>query len=149
MSTEYSKKLSRRVSYLSEHGVSKEKIMKIVGEDLETISPYLIKDYYERNLGNNDYPGEPTSEYQQRIAAKRSMRLQNRKLSKMIRSNLEKKNKTASRVAEEIGVSEGTFSEYKSGKKFPGDEILMKLFESLGVYYTGLEEMLHSVSIND
>ena len=149
MSTEYSKKLAKRVTYLSGQGVSKEKIMIIVDEDLQTISPYLVKDDYEQNFGNNDYPGEPTSEYQQRIAAKRSMRLQNRKLSKMIRSNLEKKNKTASRVAEEIGVSEGTFSEYKSGKKFPGDEILMKLFEALEVYYTGLEEMLHSVSIKD
>jgi|TARA_Y100000034_G_scaffold29558_1_gene35686 hypothetical protein len=149
MSTEYSKKLSRRVSYLSRHGVSKEKIIKIVNENLETIYPYLVKDNYEQNLGNNDYPGEPTSKYQQRIAARRSMRLQNRKLSKMIRLNLAKKNKTASKVAKEIGVSEGTFSEYKSGKKFPGDKTLMKLFEALGVYYTGLEEMLHSVSIND
>ena len=85
---------------------------------------------------------ESRSQYQEHLYKQGQKRLENKKLSSLIKRGLEELKKNQSWLARKMGVSRESASMYTRGKSIPNKERLERLFSALDVPYRTLEDLL-------
>ena len=96
---------------------------------------------YEKNLakrrGHEDY-----SEYLEKLASARQRKKENRELSDLIKKTLKKLNKNQAWLASQLEVSHQMVSRYNSGKSYPSQEVLQRIYQVLNVNYKTIDSKL-------
>ena len=87
---------------------------------------------------------ESRSQYQEHLYKQGQKRLENKKLSSLIKRGLEELKKNQSWLARKMGVSRESASMYTRGKSIPNKERLERLFSALDVPYRTLEDLLEN-----
>jgi DNA-binding XRE family transcriptional regulator len=76
---------------------------------------------------------------------RRSSSKLNQNLSSLISYKLTEKEKNASWLANEIGVSRQAVSKYLQGKYLPSEDILKRIFNVLDLPYTSLDDLIGKI----
>ncbi|MEK6872362.1 MAG: helix-turn-helix domain-containing protein [Nanoarchaeota archaeon] len=143
------------VSYSSVWGITKltEKGFKTYGEYLEhlaqqkgfkTYSEYQVHLAQQRINPETGQAYASRTEYQEHLAQQRQKHPKNKELSGLINLKLEELGRNQSWLAEQLGVSGQTVSQYIQGKSIPSEKIRNKLSSVLKIGKRKLEDIIEN-----